>query len=177
MINNIDTVTIAEGTEWETTVYDVRRVTQWSMRQNVAHSEPQRIIFWHHSVYDVKSLSLVDQLNWLRNTITHGTYGWPYNFLVWPHESSCDIWYLNDVDHAWPHTYGHNGDTAICAHGNYDEDVPPVHLVDAMWKLSQALCVMWGEVLPIKGHRQVYATACPGKYLFGELVEKLSPTL
>ena len=156
---------IAADTEWETLVLDARRHAPWSQAYGKRLNRPPANLWWHHSVYPAKELDVDEQLAWLVSTIPSGSYGWPYNFVVMPGESMSTIWYLNDVDEHHAHTYGHNDDVAICANGNYESTVPPDHLVAAMWHLSMALCTMWGEDLPVRPHRAVYATACPGIHL------------
>ena len=156
---------IAADTEWETLVLDARRHAPWSQAYGKRLNRPPANLWWHHSVYPAKDLDVDEQLSWLVSTIPSGSYGWPYNFVVMPGESTSTIWYLNDVDEHHAHTYGHNDDVAICANGNYESTVPPDHLVAAMWHLSMALCTMWGEDLPVRPHRAVYATACPGIHL------------
>ena len=162
-------LTIGEGSEWETVVVDVRRYKRWSTPSGTPVVSPPRLVVWHHTVGPVTDgppESVVDHMYAEANS---AQYGLPYNFLV-NGGANPTIFYLNDVDQAWPHTYGHNGDAvAICAAGNWESQEPPDALVDAMWRLSHALMVMWGEVLPIQGHRETYATACPGKYLFARL--------
>ena len=156
---------IAQDNEWQTTVLDARNHAIWSRAYGRRLSGAPTKVFWHHSVYPVQPLEPDEQLAWLVSHIDSGSYGWPYNFLVWPGESGSTIWYLNDVDEHHAHTYGHNAEVAICAHGNYETDVPPDHLVAAMWHLTNALMVMWGEDLEVLPHRAVYATACPGIHL------------
>jgi hypothetical protein len=102
---------------------------------------------------------------------SHGSrFGLPYNFLVTPGDDPW-AWYLNDVDGAWPHTLNRNADTAICLAGNYQEVIPRTVEVALMWRLSHALMTMWGVELPILGHRETSATACPGRHLYAALVD------
>jgi hypothetical protein len=164
----LDHLVIAEGSEWETIVYDVRHLQHWSQPSGPNRDGPPKGIYWHHSVSRCPaSLDAVGQYEWLVAHIHSGTYGWPYNFLVFPGENR--IFYANDVDTCRPHTYGHNWDVAACAIGNFDEDHPDGILPGVMWHLSHGLQVMWGCAIPVLGHRDVYATACPGKHLYAAL--------
>lgn len=165
---DLDTLVIAELSEWETTVYDVRTAQGWSERSGPDRVGPPKGIYWHHSVSRCGYTDAATQYEWLVRHISSGTYGWPYNFVVFP-EGSRSIFYLNDVDTSRPHTYGHNSDVAICAIGNYQEDHPDGVLPGVMWHLSNGLMVMWGCEIPIRSHRDVYATACPGVHLHNAL--------
>lgn len=168
MIMELDRLVIAEGSEWETIVYDVRTLQHWSDASGPNRVGLPRNIFWHHSVSRCPHTEPVMQYEWLVAHIASGTYGWPYNFVVFP-EGSRSIFYVNDVDTTRPHTYAHNQDIAICAIGNYEEDHPDGVLPGVMWHLSHGLQVMWGCELPVLGHRDVYATACPGTHLYAAL--------
>jgi hypothetical protein len=97
-------------------------------------------------------------------------FGIPYNFLVEPF-APFRIWYLNDVDQAWPHTSGHNHHTAVAAWGNFDEVRPPRGLPARMHRLADALATMWGHWVPEMQHRDVYATRCPGAAL-GDMLRR-----
>jgi hypothetical protein len=101
---------------------------------------------------------------------TRARYGLPYNFVVTPGD---DPWvvYLNDVDGMWPHTLGRNDQTAIALCGNYDALIPRQAEVALMWRLSHALMTMWGRDIPILGHRETSATACPGSHLYRALCQ------
>ena len=164
----LDQLVIAEGSEWETIVYDVRHLQHWSEPSGPNRIGPPKGIYWHHSVSRCPHSEPVMQYEWLVAHIHSGTYGWPYNFVVFP-EGARSIFYVNDVDTCRPHTYGHNSDVAICAIGNYEEDHPDGILPGVMWHLSHGLQVMWGCEIPVLGHRDVYATACPGKHLYAAL--------
>jgi len=58
----------------------------------------------------------------------------------------------------------------VCAVGNWDVNTPPQSLADRMWQVSHALMVMWGHPIDVFGHRDTFATACPGRYLYAELL-------
>jgi hypothetical protein len=163
-----DEVVIGQGSEWETTVLDVRGDAAWAQESFRRNPGPSQGIYWHHTVSRSDASEVEEQYQWLLNHRNEGPYGLPYNFIVFP-SAPHHVWYLNAVDKAWPHTYGHNDATAICAVGNWDANTPPDTLAERMWHLSHALMVMWGHDIPVFGHRDTYATACPGRYLYADL--------
>lgn len=169
-------LTIAEGTEWETLVLDVRHVTRWAEPSGGPQPRPPALIVWHHTCGNPKPLDLPGQLEAMKRMASTDTFGLPYNFLVWPGEHPT-IWYLNDVDGAWPHTLHHNSDAvAISLHGNYETTEPTDRDVAAMHSLTNALMSMWGAEITVKGHRDTSATACPGKHLYARLTDLLADT-
>jgi len=165
---DLDTLVIGEGSEWEVTVYDGRHCAAWAQESFRRNPGPSQGIYWHHTVSRCDASDVEEQYQWLLNHRSEGPYGLPYNFIIFP-ASPHTVWYLNDVDKAWPHTYGHNDATAVCAVGNWDVNTPPQSLADRMWQVSHALMVMWGHPIDVFGHRDCYATACPGRYLYAEL--------
>jgi hypothetical protein len=167
-VENLENLVIGEGSEWEVTVYDVRHCAAWAQESFRRNPGPSQGIYWHHTVSRCDASDVEEQYQWLLNHRSEGPYGLPYNFIIFP-ASPHTVWYLNDVDKAWPHTYGHNDATAICAVGNWDVNTPPLELADRMWQVSHALMVMWGHPIEVYGHRDTFATACPGRYLYAEL--------
>ena len=166
--DDLETLIIGEGSEWEVTVYDVRHCAAWAQESFRRNPGPSQGIYWHHTVSRCDASDPEEQYQWLLNHRSEGPYGLPYNFIIFP-ASPHTVWYLNDVDKAWPHTYGHNDATAICAVGNWDVNTPPQSLADRMWQVSHALMVMWGHPIEVYGHRDTFATACPGRYLYADL--------
>lgn len=167
---------IAEGTEWETLVLDVRTVTKWAEPSGGPQPRPPALIVWHHTCGSPRDLDLDGQLAALKRMAASDTWGLPYNFVVWPGSHQA-IWYLNDVDWAWPHTLHHNSDAvAIALHGNYETHEPTDAATSAMHSLTNALMSMWGAEIEVKGHRDTSATACPGKHLHARLLELLAAT-
>lgn len=169
-------LTIGAGSEWETLVLDVRRARKWCEPSGGPQPRPPALIVWHHTVGNPTNLDHVGQLQALKHMADVDQYGLPYNFLIWPGEHQT-IWYLNDVDGAWPHTLHHNSDAvAIALHGNYQDNVPDPKAVAAIHSLTNALMVMWGAEIKTVGHRDTSATACPGKHLYAALQELLEGT-
>ena len=170
LVENVDTLVIGEGSEWEVTVYDARTSASWAVESFRRNPGPSQGLYWHHTVSRCEDVGVEEQYKWLLNHKDQGPYGLPYNFVVFPREPH-NVWYLNDVDKAWPHTYGHNDATAVCAVGNWDVTPTPPGLADKMWRVSHALMVMWGQDIDVHGHRDTFATACPGRYLYAQLQE------
>jgi len=162
-------LTIAEGTPHQIVVWDVRGDYQWCQHEWNTGAGPHRAIIYHHTA-DTRQADDPDaQLAIMKSMADRDTYGLPYNFLVWGglHPR---VWYVNDVDHAQPHTYGWNDATAICGQGNFQTQHPDAGMVARMWRLTKALESMWGKELPHYGHRDLFATLCPGLNLYNALM-------
>ena len=68
------------------------------------------------------------------------------------------------------HTTGHNDKIGICAEGNFEVDQMSAAQRNAIIELLEYLHDKYGK-LPVYGHRDLDATACPGKnYPFTEIV-------
>lgn len=166
---------IAAGTPYETLVRDCRDLFRWSSPVTDAYKGTGRLIVYHHTAGQVPpQRSTYAQLQFLMQEARGGEWGLPYNFVVMPNEPH-RVYYLNDVDQCWPHTYGHNCATAICAVGNFSRLIPPPKMVAKMIRLADALASMWGQHVPEVQHRDVYATECPGNFLSALLPASLRP--
>lgn len=156
---------IAAGTPYAVVVHDVRNVGPWSTPSAIDMNGRKRTILYHHTAGGtMERLRIGRQMVEMRAMRDQSPYGLPYNFIVMA-TAPYRIFYLNDVDRAWPHTYGWNHATAIAAWGNYSLYEPPAVLVRRMWLLADALAHMWGAWVPEMQHRDVVATQCPGAYL------------
>jgi N-acetylmuramoyl-L-alanine amidase-like protein len=157
-------LTIAEGTDAAVTVRDCRGDFQWAQVGATRPPVPPRAIFIHHTASAGQPQTRRTQLDAMRLVATSAPYGLPYNFVVfaYPHTS---IYYLNDVDHAWPHTYRWNDATAIALWGDWSISEPPTTAVARMARLIRALWSMWGHDIRVKTHRDVFPTICPGDFL------------
>lgn len=160
-------LTIASGSDHAITVLDVRQDHRWALPSGPTAGFPREVFYHHSDDRRVAAGPNADKLAIMRAMADSDKFGLPYNFLIWP---DLTIFYVNDVDRAWPHTFGHNGAVAIAAQGDYDVfDVPP-DLADTMGRLTWALATMWGQWLRERFHSDVFATACPGRYLKPALV-------
>lgn len=164
----MQTLVIADGTPNAITVCDVRDWRQWAQSTGTGEPGPASGIYLHHTASALTGDSVNDQMVAMEAAADNDPYGLPYNFVVFP-GAWLRVYYLNDVDVCWPHTLGHNCDTAIAAWGDYDAARCPHMLAVRVRRLVRALRTMWGVEVPTYGHREVYATACPGRYLWREL--------
>lgn len=160
------------GSVW---VKDIREDEQWSNPSWDVSRTPKVQLYLHHTAGSneraLAARRLDQQLALMRAERDAAPFGLPYNFLVFPNGR---IWYLNDVDNSFPHTYAHNDDTAICLAGNYELVKPTHNATKQIGRLIDALRAMWGWEEPVLGHRDVYPTACPGKYLYTWMKENYS---
>lgn len=160
---------IAAGTDYQVHVLDARPFGPWSEESKLQINKEARLIVYHHTASRAPVFERVnDQLASLQLLAKESPYGLPYNFIVIP-AKPWRIFYLNDVDKCWPHTYNYNCATAIAALGNYETSEPPAVLSQRMGKLADALATMWGQYVPEKLHRDLGPTACPGQYLSARL--------
>lgn len=160
---------IAAGTPHQTMVRDVRGEGRWATA-SVADTtmERRRIVFHHTADGYTGHVDPLGQLAMMELMRGQAPWGLPYNFIVFPNKGG-RIWYLNDVDKGWPHTYGGNDATAIAGWGNYMEEEAPAVLVARMLRLADALASMWGRWIPEYQHRDFTPTKCPGSGLYGLL--------
>jgi hypothetical protein len=79
----------------------------------------------------------------------------------------------NDEDGA--HTYGHNSDSiGICLTGNFETEQPNQYQLDELRKLVLALLGQYNlQEKDIYMHRDLTATACPGKNITREFLHNL----
>ena len=79
-----------------------------------------------------------------------------------------------DLDDEWEpwemgaHVRGHNADSwAAALVGNYDVEEPPEELLQAAAVLFASRCLQWqlDPFQAIRGHRELAATACPGRFV------------
>lgn len=160
---------IAAGTPFEIVVRDARSLYRWAERQpGSAVGPPHHIIYHHTASRAPKVRGQQNEMYQLALLASGSTWGLPYNFIVSP-TPPYRIYYLNDVDLRWPHTFGFNGSTAIAAWGNYSVEEPPAEMVGRMTALADALATMWGEWVWETQHRDHQATECPGNRLSPQL--------
>ena len=69
------------------------------------------------------------------------------------------------------HAYGHNHDSiGICVTGNFETETPTTAQIDALVQTCAVLCKRHGiPAAAIVAHRDLMATACPGKNLYSQL--------
>jgi hypothetical protein len=162
---------IASGSGRQIVVNDVRDIGPWATPTRRTEGQARRIVYHHTASAAPDVRSLRTQLARLEVERNVGPWGLPYNFIVEPFRP-WRIWYLNDVDMAWPHTYGGNDAVAIAAWGNYEDAQPPRSMALRMGFLADALAVMWDTYVPEYLHRDFTATACPGQHLAAIMAEE-----
>lgn len=165
---------IAAGTLAEVVVRDLRGLFRWAMPTAAVRPDPTRqLLVVHHTAAPATApWYVVAEVLELARTVGVSTYGLPYNFVV---EPSGSIYYLNDVDSSWPHTYNANWACAIACMGNYHAADPGVPMLESLFRLLEALRTMWAPrfaTIEVLGHREVPGTtptACPGDRLMAAL--------
>lgn len=156
---------IAAGTPFSVIVRDARSLYSWANSTGEWDWGDERVIVYHHTAGgSLKRRSHRSEILDMMEMARHSQYGLPYNFIVMP-THPYRIYYLNDVDRWWGHTWGYNHGTAIAAWGNYSSNPPPDRMVGRMVELADSLATMWGEWVRETQHRDHMATECPGNLL------------
>lgn len=96
------------------------------------------------------------------------TRGWADIAYTWLYSPTNRVWFEGrGPGIAGGHTRHHNKRAhAVCVLGNYETTVPPAHVVDDLADFARWHGTAWGPNR-FQGHRDVGATACPGKHLYG----------
>ena len=94
--------------------------------------------------------------------------GWADIAYTWLYSPKNRIWFEGrGPGVAGAHTRNHNRRShAVCVLGNYDTTKPPGHVVQDLADFARWHGTSWGPNR-FQGHRDVGATACPGKHLYG----------
>jgi hypothetical protein len=78
--------------------------------------------------------------------------------------------YLGDIGTARAHVAGQNHRfVGVCVAGNYETDTPRPADLALLSRLGPVLRRYFGRPVPWKGHRDLAATACPGKALYAKM--------
>jgi hypothetical protein len=161
----MDDLVIGAGTEWEETVKDVRQDYRWATPMNWRTTSPHAFHFLHHTVSRYFGGDFEKELAHLRHLADTSPYRLPYNFITFQSDDAT-IFYLNDIDKSWAHTYAHHDDIATCVVGNFENDVPTQNLLDRLYRHFQAIGGLYLPNPPAwLPHSAVYPTACPGQNL------------
>lgn len=150
---------------------------QWGARFNVAPvptiPTPVKYLFVHHNVITPTFDPNHDML--LTESTDIARFGKPsYDYGIHP----SGVVLEGMTTHLSPDTYGHNRDSlSIMFMGNFEIDVPTGAALQAGRELIAMIAADGLVVIPITllGHRDVYATACPGRNLYSRLPELLLP--
>jgi hypothetical protein len=99
-------------------------------------------------------------------------YGFPYSLAVMPRGKA--LYEGHAIEQQGAHTYGYNHTgRAIVLVGNYEKHKPTDAQLDAVaWGLVEGKRRGWWKKAELSGgHRDVKATACPGKYAYEAIPE------
>lgn len=144
----------------------------WGAKKASLPSTPMRLpatqVFIHHSVSPV-SADPADDVRAIESVGLQRFGQFSYSYVVHPHDGEifegCGL-------RRGAHTARRNSTSfGICWIGNYDDRLPKVQQLDATRWLIHELTGQ-GHLRPgaeIKGHRDVHATACPGRRLYDML--------
>ena len=85
------------------------------------------------------------------------------------------IWKGRPLNTLGAHVKGHNSHTiGICLEGNYVNEVPSSTILSSLSFAIQYVRQVVGKNLPVKGHRDLMATACPGRNITAAILQKAS---
>ena len=156
---------------------DFRFRAQWGATFDVSNmlvkELPLALVFIHHNVMAPSIYPNIDMER--TEQIDISRFGTPsYNWAIHP----SGVVLEGTTKHVSPDTINHNADSfSIMFMGNFENDQPTKAAMLACRELIQALRVYKMIVINFKllGHRDVFATACPGANLYPRLGELLVP--
>lgn len=153
---------------------------EWGAKHGTGHSKPgpKPYVVLHHSKDpDVEcGIGLDREKSWVRSVerhhaVTNGWSGIGYNFVVF---QSGHIYEGRGWDRVGAHAKGRNSTSVgICLFIDGDERTPTPAAIEAIRDLIQ-LGIDTGRIDPdyeIVGHRDVWATDCPGDVVHAMLAE------
>lgn len=120
-------------------------------------------IYLHHTV--TKTDASIESINQI-----HLNNNWPrlsYHIAI---DEDGDIYFINDLDKHTYHTGGKNTrGISIVLIGNFEKHKPSEDMIDSTREIIDILCnKSFLNIVGIKGHKDVKATLCPGKYAYDE---------
>lgn len=129
---------------------------------------PFRELWLHHSVTAARNgAAVIRELEQIGQNRFGG--GISYTWLITPDGA---VYEGHSVDRQGAHTGGRNSiSRAICLVGNYESTRPTsVQINSAAWLVRYVYDRRWAVNLGLTGgHRDVKATACPGKYAYAQI--------
>jgi peptidoglycan recognition protein len=145
---------------------------EWGAKSLSLPATPMRLpateVWLHHSVTPVTGDPILD-VKMVENVGIKRFKQMSYSYLVHPHDGEI---FEGAGLRRGAHTAQRNSTSfGICWIGNYDERVPKVQQLDSTRWLIHHLTAQ-GHLTPgadIRGHRDVFATACPGSKLYAML--------
>ena len=128
----------------------------------IAISTPVRDLFLHHSAGPDGGPSTIRSIQRFHQE----TRGWADIAYTWLYSPRDRVFYEGrGPGVAGAHTRNHNRTAhAVCVLGNYEVTVPPRHVIADLAEWANWHGGVWGPNL-YRPHRDVSATACPGKHL------------
>lgn len=85
------------------------------------------------------------------------------------------IWQGRPLNTLGAHVKGHNSHTiGISLEGNYENEMPTPTILSSLSFAIQYVRQSIGKNLPVKGHRDLMATACPGRNITAAILQKAS---
>lgn len=130
---------------------------------------PARDVWLHHSAGGQDGAAGVRALE----AIGQARFGSGISY-TWVIDRQGRIYQGHSVGRQGTHTYAHNDiGRAICLIGNYEVEHPTTAALDAVvWLLGHAHAKGWTSVPRLAGgHRDVRATACPGRHAYAAIPE------
>jgi N-acetyl-anhydromuramyl-L-alanine amidase AmpD len=140
------------------------KIIETNLKFNSNHSDrngnPPGFVL-HHAAANG---SVQDVHNW---HLANGWAGIGYHFYV---RKDGSVYRGRPEEWLGAHTSGHNSKIGICAEGNFEVDQMGAAQKNAIIELLEYLRGKYGNQ-PVYGHRDLDATACPGKnYPFNDIV-------
>lgn len=131
-------------------------------QEQTKRSRTEYIII-HHSAGDDESVEEIHE--------SHKNFGWigiGYNYYI---RKSGDIWKGRDEDTIAAHTEKYNSvSCGVCLAGNFEREQPTAAQLQSLQELLMQLRLKYPNA-KIVGHRDLNATACPGRYLYKKIKE------
>jgi peptidoglycan recognition protein len=145
----------------------VRRSAWGAAKPNgkpIAIATPVRTLYLHHSAGPDGGPEVIRSIQ----RFHQDTRGWADIAYTWLYSPRDRVFYEGrGPGIAGAHTRGHNRDShAVCVLGNYEASKPPAHVIEDLADWARWHGDTWGPNRYV-GHRDVGATLCPGKHLYG----------
>jgi len=124
---------------------------------------PTRIIIHHSASTDHPAFDVQQLRKWHVEHNEWADIG--YNYIIEKINGRYEVIAGRMLDEAGAHCVGNNTiSIGICCVGNYEVDTPSEEMLDVLRRLVRSLMATFkiprGEIY---GHRDLWATACPGK--------------
>jgi N-acetylmuramoyl-L-alanine amidase len=145
---------------------DLIRRDAWGAKEPrgkpIAIATPVRDLFLHHSATPDNGIQSIRAIQKFHQE----TRGWADIAYTWLYSPKERTWFEGrGPGVAGAHTRNHNRTShAVCVLGNYEVTVTPRHVIADLAEWAWWHGGVWGPNL-YRPHREVGATACPGKHL------------